>query len=256
MDPSRLFSAAKPGGGFNALEFFRQPIVILRCISVLFSIIVFGCITSGCHTHDGLCIYDDEPSACRYGTMVGVIGFLGAVGLLVTDGMFNSITNVKRRRHIIMGDLAFSGLWTFLYFVAFCLLTNKWTKTEEKWLKHHKVESWQENNARSAIVFSLISTALWAGITFIALQRFRLNQAGMGMEEGQMGAAPGGDMSGAPGSTMYTGMPDQTGQQQQQPPMQQQQQQQQPQSYGAGQAQMSSAPGMGGGGGSYYTGTH
>ncbi|KAA3673535.1 uncharacterized protein DEA37_0003564 [Paragonimus westermani] len=214
MDASKLFGAAKAAGSFNAFEFFRKPVVILRVIAIVVSIIVFGCVASGGRTADHVCIFHGEASACSYAVGVGVLAFLGGIGLLVSDGMFNSISNIKRRRQVVIGDLAFSGLWTFLWFVSFCLLTNKWTNTEEKWLDRHKVEDWQENNARSAIVFSLVSTGIWAGLTFFALQRFRMGQTGLGGSDAEVGSSsmPGGGMSGPPGS-MYSGIGDQSGQQ-------------------------------------------
>ncbi|TPP52967.1 synaptogyrin-3 [Fasciola gigantica] len=130
-----------------------------------------------------------------------------------------------------------SGLWAFLWFVGFCLLTNKWTNTHEDWLVKEKVQGWQENNARAAIVFSLASTAVWAGITFFALQRFRLGQSGLGSDESagmDPSLAPGADAGGMVGSG-YAGIPDQ-------PPQQ---------SYGG-----DTNPAGGGAPGSYYTPTY
>ncbi|KAF7249497.1 hypothetical protein EG68_09815 [Paragonimus skrjabini miyazakii] len=109
MDASKLFGAPKAGGNFNALEFFRQPVVILRVTAIVISIIVFGCVASGGRTTDHICIFHGEASACSYAVGVGVLAFLGGIGLLVSDGMFHSISNIKRRRQIVIGDLAFSG---------------------------------------------------------------------------------------------------------------------------------------------------
>ncbi|KAH8873656.1 Synaptogyrin-2 [Schistosoma japonicum] len=241
MNPANLLSAAKSGTTTSILEFIRKPVIILRLASILVSVIAFGCITSGCHTHNGICIFGATSSACNFPVAIGVFAFLGGILFLVSDFMFNSISNLKRRRHIIIGDLAFSGLWTFLWFVSFCLLANKWTNTSDEWLGQHKVEGWQESNARSAIVFSFLSIAIWSGITFFALQRFRLGQAGLNADEGL--GEPGSTMDpniSAPGQS-YPGMMSD--------PMSQQQQQQQLYSGNIQQPPV-------GGGGQYYGPTY
>ncbi|THD21430.1 putative synaptic vesicle protein synaptogyrin involved in regulation of ca2+-dependent exocytosis [Fasciola hepatica] len=239
MDPSSLLAAAKSGGASGVMDYFRQPVAVLRIVAVLFAIIVFGCVSSGCHTlhNPHYCIFNGEPLACSYAVAIGVFAFLLAIGFTISDLMFNSVSNVKKRRYIVVGDLGCSGLWAFLWFVGFCLLTNKWTNTHEDWLVKEKVQGWQENNARAAIVFSLASTAVWAGITFFALQRFRLGQSGLGSDESagmDPSLAPGADAGGMVGSG-YAGIPDQ-------PPQQ---------SYGG-----DTNPASGGAPGSYYTPTY
>ncbi|CAH8583208.1 unnamed protein product [Heterobilharzia americana] len=242
MNPADLLSAAKSGTTSSILEFLRKPVVILRLMSLLTSVITFGSISSGCHTHQGVCIFGATSSACNFPVAIGVFAFLGTIIFLASDFMFNSISNLKRRKIVITGDLAFSGLWTFLWFVSFCLLANKWTNTSNEWLEQHKVEGWQESNARSAIVFAFLSIAIWGGITFFALQRFRLGQVNLNSEDGL--GEQGGTMD--PNATVpgqaYPGMTDL---------MTQQQQQQQP--YGGNMQQ----PPVGGvGGGQYYRPTY
>ncbi|CAH8634124.1 unnamed protein product [Schistosoma rodhaini] len=241
MNPANLLSAAKSGTTSNILDFLRKPVSILRLVSLLVSVIVFGSISSGCHTHQGICIFGTTSSACNLPVAIGVFAFLGEILFLVGDFMFDSISNIKRRKNIVIGDLGFSGLWTFLWFVSFCLLANKWTNTSDEWLGQHKVEGWQESNARSAIVFSFLSIAIWGGITFFALQRFRMGQAGLTPEEG-LGEA---------GSTMdpNTGVPGQPYPGMMSDPMSQQQQQQ---PYGGNIQQ----PPVGGVGSQYYGPTY
>ncbi|CAH8584312.1 unnamed protein product [Dicrocoelium dendriticum] len=214
MDPARYFSSPTAGTKFSAVDFIRQPVVILQLVGLVFATIVFGCVSNGCRTPDHVCVYHGEGSACSYAVVTGVLAFLVLIAFLVCSGTFNSISNIKKRRQIVIAELALSGLWTFLWFVSFCLLTNKWTTTTEDWLERHKVESWQRNNARSAIVFSMASIGVWAGLTFFALQRFRLGQVQLGAEEQGTGiqGTPGGDTAGMPESG-YTDIPEQGSQQ-------------------------------------------
>ncbi|CAH8543781.1 unnamed protein product [Schistosoma turkestanicum] len=244
MNPANLLSAAKSGTASSIMEILRKPVCILRLVAIIVSVIVFGSISSGCHTHQGICIFGATSSACNLPVAIGVFAFLGEILFLVSDFMFDSISNLKRRKHLIIGDLGFSGSWTFLWFVSFCLLANKWTNTSDEWLGQHKVEGWQESNARSAIVFSFASIAIWGGITFFALQRFRLDQTSLNPEGlGEPGSTMDPNI-GAPGQA-YPGMMSD--------PMSQQQQQQTP--YGGNIQQ---APGVGGsgGGGQYYGPTY
>jgi hypothetical protein len=171
MDAAGVFGAAKAGLPFDPMVFIKKPQVILRLISLLFSIIVFGCINSGAY-NDDICLYALDSNACSFGVGIGVLAFLGSLALLVVDALFDTISNVKKRKLMVIVDLAFSGLWTFLWFVCFCYLTNKWSNTPGDFLE--KQASWRRSNSRSAIVFSLFSVFLWGGITFFAVTRFRL----------------------------------------------------------------------------------
>lgn len=78
----------------------------------LFAIIVFGCISSqGWRIENGqnYCLYNGDAFACKYGTTIGVIGFLAAMVFLVGEFMFERMSSVKSRKHFVLGDLAFSG---------------------------------------------------------------------------------------------------------------------------------------------------
>lgn len=47
--------------------------------------------------------------ACSYAVAIGVFAFLLAIGFIISDLMFNSVSNVKKRRYIVIGDLGCSG---------------------------------------------------------------------------------------------------------------------------------------------------
>ena len=38
---------------------------------------------------------------------------------------------VDFRKYVVFGDLAFSGFWSFLFFVDFCFITDMWRKTPD-----------------------------------------------------------------------------------------------------------------------------
>lgn len=81
----------------------------------LFSIIVFGCISSqGWQlTPDNptkeTCLYNNDPNACNYGVGISVIAFLASMGFLAGEYLFEQMSSVKTRKHYVLGDLGFSG---------------------------------------------------------------------------------------------------------------------------------------------------
>ncbi|XP_074647888.1 synaptogyrin-3-like [Tubulanus polymorphus] len=167
------FGAGKAGAPFDPMAFIRKPQVILRIVSWLFAIVVFGCIRAGCWS-EAICLYNGDSDACNYGTGIGVIAFLACLGFLVVDGLFDNISSVQHRKYAVIADLAFSGLWTFLWFVGFCYLTNRWSNTLEAMvLATNKGNS----NAQAAIAFSFFSIGTWAGLTVLAVMRYRQGSA-------------------------------------------------------------------------------
>ena len=82
----------------------------------LFSIVVFGCISSNgwvifesVSNNTRVCAFDGDSGACGYSTFVGVIAFLGLMVFLLSDAMFDNISNVMQRKYIVMADIGFSG---------------------------------------------------------------------------------------------------------------------------------------------------
>ncbi|CAG5126579.1 unnamed protein product [Candidula unifasciata] len=159
------FGAGKAGAPFDPIQYLKKPQVILRTVSVVFAIVVFGCISSkGWFGHS--CIINNDDNACGYGTGVGVLAFLICLGFLIVDAFFENLSSVQHRRYAVLADLGISGLWTFLWFVGFCYLTDAWRRTEKD-PPHGK------DNVQAAIAFSFFSIFTWGGLTFLALRRYR-----------------------------------------------------------------------------------
>lgn len=80
----------------------------------LFSIVVFGCISSQGWLKDSKtdkehCLYNDDSNACNYGVGISVIAFLASMGFLAGEYLFEQMSSVKTRKHYVFGDLGFSG---------------------------------------------------------------------------------------------------------------------------------------------------
>lgn len=166
------YGAALAGAeGFNFFKFIRQPHTIVRLLSWIFCMVVFGCITTEgyintVYTADAKCIFNKNDSACQYAVGIGVMGFLACVVFLMFDVYLPYMSNAQERKYTVMADLGFSGVWTFLWFVCFCLLANQWSHTKD-------ISGVPEDAARATIAFSFFSIATWGILTYFALGRFR-----------------------------------------------------------------------------------
>ncbi|XP_066465525.1 synaptogyrin-3 [Tiliqua scincoides] len=165
------FGAGRAGGAVEPLEFLRRPQTILRIVSGVFSIVVFGSIINEGYLNNRSselrCIYNENESACNYGIAIGLIAFLACIFFLVVDLYFQQISSVKDRKRVVLVDLGFSGFWSFLWFVGFCFLANQWQKTPVS-------PKTGADAARAAIAFSFFSIISWVALTVKALQRYQL----------------------------------------------------------------------------------
>ncbi|XP_018520270.1 LOW QUALITY PROTEIN: synaptogyrin-2b [Lates calcarifer] len=165
------YGASLAGGGFDIYKFIRQPQTIVRVLSWIFALVVFACITTegyinAAHSADAKCIFNQNDSACQYAVGIGVIAFLACVGFLVLDVYLPFMSNAQERKYAVMADLGFSGAWTFLWFVCFCLLASQWGRT-------HDVRGIPQDAARATVAFSFFSIATWGILAYYALGRFR-----------------------------------------------------------------------------------
>ncbi|PVD39379.1 hypothetical protein C0Q70_02009 [Pomacea canaliculata] len=165
------YGAGKAGAPFDPLTYIKKPQVILRLASLLFAIVVFGCISSGAW-YAGNCLMNDDTNACGYGTGIGVLAFLLCLAFLMVDALFDNLSNVQHRKYAVLADLGSSALWTFLWFVGFCYMTDQWRKTVPSPELH--ITTNDRNNIQAAIAFSFFSIFTWGALTFLAVRRYRL----------------------------------------------------------------------------------
>uniref|UniRef100_A0A9L0J3H7 Synaptogyrin 3 n=1 Tax=Equus asinus TaxID=9793 RepID=A0A9L0J3H7_EQUAS len=197
-----------PPGSFEGSWPFPGPPV-----ATVFSIAVFGpIINEGYVNADSgpelRCVFNGNAGACRFGVVLGLGAFLACAAFLLLDVRFQQISSVRDRRRAVLLDLGFSGLWSFLWFVGFCFLTNQWQRTAPG-----QGTMQAEDAARAAIAFSFFSIFSWAALTVKALQRFRLGtdmslfateQLGAGAGQGYPGYPVG---SGVEGTETYQNPP-------------------------------------------------
>ncbi|XP_027396541.1 synaptogyrin-1 isoform X2 [Bos indicus x Bos taurus] len=157
------YGAGKAGGAFDPYTLVRQPHTILRVVSWVFSIVVFGSIVNEGYLNspsesEEFCIYNRNPNACGYGVTVGVLAFLTCLLYLALDVYFPQISSVKDRKKAVLSDIGVSAFWAFLWFVGFCFLANQWQVSEPK----DNPLNEGTDAARAAIAFSFFSIFTWA----------------------------------------------------------------------------------------------
>ena len=109
---------------------------MLDLLFQLFAIVVFGCISDeGYIKPYGQCVFNKNKDACHYGVGIGVIAFLSCLLFLAIDLKFENISNTNTRKQIVIGDLGFSSVLSFLWFVGFCFLADQWRKTSIQTVK-------------------------------------------------------------------------------------------------------------------------
>lgn len=133
---------------------------------------MFGAIGSNGYTkgenEKDVCIINGNNSVCSYGIWVGLVGFFAAMAFIAGEYLFEQMSSAKSRKHYVLADLGFSGLWTFMYFVGFCYISNQWSSSPEP-----PNNGSGSGNVTCAIIFSLLSIFSWAGCTYFAFLRFK-----------------------------------------------------------------------------------
>ncbi|XP_071976096.1 synaptogyrin-3 isoform X2 [Engystomops pustulosus] len=166
------FGAGRAGGGFDPIEFLKQPQTILRIASWVFSVVVFGSIINEGYINidspELHCVYNRNEDACNYAISVGILAFFACVFFIILDINFPQISSVKDRKRAVMLDIGFSGLWSFLWFVCFCFLANQWQRTP----KSPNVDQ-AADAARAGIAFSFFSIISWAFLSLCATEKFK-----------------------------------------------------------------------------------
>eukprot|EP00128_Syssomonas_multiformis_P007313 Colp12_sorted_trinity150504_noHs@463 len=144
-------------------ELLRKPSFVLRVLEWLFAIIVFACIADKVKAGD-VCLYNGNSDACGYGIGIGVIAFLLAMLFMTIEIVGERLGTAKRIFDIV--ELGLTAIWTFLWFVGFCFLTDQWRKSIDY------NDSGIKNNAQAAIAFSFFSFFAWAASTFYAYRKY------------------------------------------------------------------------------------
>ncbi|RDD42089.1 Synaptogyrin-2 [Trichoplax sp. H2] len=161
---------ALSSGSFNIRNYVLKPQVILRFASWVFAIIVFGCLTSARSEFRGFCPLNGDNNACNYGIAIGVIAFLGLMVFLFLDAFVDRIIDLTTKKRIVIADLAFTSLWTLLWFIGFCYMTNKWSIAPKA---PFSAVPGVVTNVNSALAFTFFSVLTWGALIYFGVQQYR-----------------------------------------------------------------------------------
>ncbi|TPP59006.1 hypothetical protein FGIG_04360 [Fasciola gigantica] len=135
------------------MEYIRKPQVICRIIILVLAIIIVGVVRNDCQIY-GKCLFGDDVSACGYALFLGSVTMVVCIAFMILDLWVDNIPNTNARRTVTLVDFVVVGCSTFLWFVGFCLLCNRWQNTSETFLRENDVSS---TGPRVAIAFTFFS---------------------------------------------------------------------------------------------------
>ncbi|KAF4080151.1 hypothetical protein AMELA_G00167130 [Ameiurus melas] len=168
------YGAGRAGGAFDPLTFLQQPHTVLRMVSWLFSLVIFGCIANEGYVNRPdevveYCVFNRNQNACNYAVGMGTLAFISCMAFLALDVYFPQISSIKGRKKAVLTDIGVSAFWSFVWFVGFCFMANQWqvAKLEDNPLKEGA------DAARAAITFSFFSIFTWAALTWLSLERLQ-----------------------------------------------------------------------------------
>lgn len=151
---------------FDAVAVLKKPNVILRLISLVFSIVVAACLSKDAWEKT-TCQFNGDPGACNYGWAVGVLSCCTVVAFLCVDFLLHRISDAQTKKMIVLADLIFFGLWSFLWFVCFCYLADSWRKTPASAVTH----GW--DGMKASIAFSFFSIFTCGSLAILAYIRYQ-----------------------------------------------------------------------------------
>jgi len=163
-------------------NFVKKPIVIIKLISIVCCIIVFGCISSeGWAYHQDkkieICIINESYSTCKIASTVGILAFVIALCILVGEFYLEQFPSDDNRKQFVMADIVFSAFFSFMFLVSFSTLCNQWSQSQEP--RGH----YGKDNVQAAIAFSFFSVVTWGLSCLMAFKRIQ-GQFDMNSEEG------------------------------------------------------------------------
>ena len=78
------------------------------------------------------------------------------MGLLFLDAVVDRLIDLEMKKRLIILDLAFTALWTLLWFIGFCYMTNKWSIVPKS-----NIPGGISTNVNAALAFTFFSVLTW-----------------------------------------------------------------------------------------------
>ncbi|CAH8650002.1 unnamed protein product [Schistosoma bovis] len=155
------------------IDYVRKPQVILRLIIVILAVVNIAIVHNGCYIY-GKCLFNEDQASCGYSLLLSSSTFILCLAYLWLDLIVDNVSSIDIRLRIAKFDVVLSGIWSFLWLIAFCLLCNRWQNTEQDFLTQNDVSP---NGPRTAIAFSFFSMVVLVSSVVTALIRMLTNIA-------------------------------------------------------------------------------
>ncbi|KAI0979270.1 hypothetical protein GJ496_002124 [Pomphorhynchus laevis] len=167
------FGVPLAGRSIDWINIIQRPNVVLRFISWIFSIIVFGCITQNAYKNNK-CIINNGSRSCSTAVAIG------------------SISSFRERKKVVVLDGIVSAAWTILWLFNFIQLITGWSNT-----KSIGQDFSGQSGIQASITFSFLSVFSWALLCYISVRRTKNGSSSLDI-------APNSYLSSASGGCFIT----------------------------------------------------
>ncbi|XP_049643509.1 synaptogyrin-4 [Suncus etruscus] len=155
----------------ETVQFLKKPKTVGRIIAGVFALIIFSSLlTDGYQNQTDSkqlrCVLNSNGAACGFAVGAGVLALLCCLGFLLLDAREASMVSVRFKTAFQLLDFILSVLWTGIWFVGFCFLTNQWQHSTS----HFLVGS---SSAKAAIAFTFFSIFAWIFQAYLAFHDLR-----------------------------------------------------------------------------------
>ncbi|CAL8093787.1 unnamed protein product [Calicophoron daubneyi] len=151
------------------VDYFKKPRVILRFICLVFAIVVLCVVHNSCYIYD-ICLFNASESTCRFTVFLCFTTTVLCAVFALLDLWVDNIPNCSTRKRIVVADLGSFGFWTFLWFVTFCTLCNRWQYTSDELLDKNQVNA---TGPRVAITFTFFVLVALGILTYLCYTAYK-----------------------------------------------------------------------------------
>ncbi|CAH8665736.1 unnamed protein product [Schistosoma rodhaini] len=151
------------------INYVRKPQVILRLVVVILAVVNIAIVHNGCYIY-GKCLFNDDQASCGYSSFLSSSTIILYLAYLWLDLIVDNITSIDIRLRIAKFDVVLSGIWSFLWLIAFCLLCNRWQNTRQDFLTENEVSP---DGPRTAIAFNFFSMVVLIILGFFTFKFYK-----------------------------------------------------------------------------------
>lgn len=119
--------------------------------------------------YDGLCIINQNATACKYGVALGALGWLVCLPFIIADAVARFTLFRERFKKIDIADAAIAGLFALLWFTCFTFTASEYSQTNTAIF----IETYRISLAGvdAALAFSFLSMVFWCALCAVSTRR-------------------------------------------------------------------------------------